>query len=193
MPQGEELVVQYWVPELFWIASQLICVVLRAVTMLSYASFANCLAIMSCCEVCVEAMASPKTPSRLTIPTVSTNIETTTSISENPRSAGLRTRDLPLYPILDAIIDVSIDKCPPKRGRAAIRECDPCRPIGLPPGHCRHSPSARGRPLPHPNFRNRNKDSKSAPNRLGKSKPLLRLRWCWPPYSQSQSRSPLFH
>jgi len=46
----------------FWISSQLICEVLRAVMMLSYASFASCLAIMFCCEACVVDIASPNTP-----------------------------------------------------------------------------------------------------------------------------------
>ena len=53
--------------------------------MLSSASFAICLAIMSCCVSWVDAMAMPNTPSRLTSPTVSMAIEITTSSSENPR------------------------------------------------------------------------------------------------------------
>ena len=96
---------QYWVPELFWIASQLICDVLRAVTILSYASFASCLAIMSSCEVCVEAMASPKTPSTLTRPTVRMTIEIMTSISENPLSACFRARAFTPRPIIAVAID----------------------------------------------------------------------------------------
>src|ERR1019366_7968925 len=106
----------------FWMSSQLSCDVLRAVTILSYASFASCLAIMSCCDVCVEAIANPNTPSRLTNPTVSTTIELKTSSSENPLSAGFRPRAFPPH-----IIDVAIDRLLPS-GRAAIREPGPFRP-----------------------------------------------------------------
>src|SRR5580698_1559396 len=117
------------VEPIFWMASQLICDVLRAVTILSYDSLASCLAIMSCCEVWVAAMAMPNTPSRLTSPTVSIAIEITTSISEKPRCVCFRIRSFP--PRL--FIDEAIDNLLLREGRAAILGCVPWRPTALRP------------------------------------------------------------
>src|ERR1035438_6533025 len=56
----------------------------RAVYRVSMASVASCLAMRSDSEVCVAAMAMPKTPSRETNPTVSTTMEIMTSMRVNP-------------------------------------------------------------------------------------------------------------
>ena len=104
--------------------------------MLSNASFASCLAIMSCCEVCVAAMARPNTPRRLTSPTVSTAIEITTSRSENPLSVVRGAREVPprlvagivVVIVLVIVIGVPIDNLPNHCCRAAIREPGPYRP-----------------------------------------------------------------
>src|SRR6266853_202865 len=169
----------------FWTCAQVTCDVLRAVTILSSASFASCLAIMSCCDVCVEAMASPNTPNRLTSPTVSTAIEITTSISENPRSACLRTREYPLRPI----IDVATDSLPPHCCRAANRESGPFRPTASPLGNSSNLPHARCPPRLHPSPTRQHllPPPHPAPNRPGRSKSSALLRPPRSRYSQSQS------
>src|ERR1039457_4359727 len=123
MPQLEAPLIGQLVDPVSWISSQVICAVLRAVTTLSSASFASCLAIRLCCEVCVEAIAKPNTPSRLTIPTVNTAIEIATSISENPLSAcfGGRRHARRL------IIDVTIGSLPHCRSEEHTSELQsPC-------------------------------------------------------------------
>src|SRR5271165_1746930 len=162
MPQGLAPAEQLVEPT-FWMASQLICEVLRAVMILSSASFASSLAIISCCDVRVEDMASPNTPSRLTIPTVSMAIEITTSSSENPPSARFAAREPFPLPIIDVAIDNS-----PKCHRAANHERDPFRPTTLLPANSASLRYARCTQrlhsrLPH-NWR------QPAMNHLGRSK-----------------------
>src|ERR1017187_1271128 len=130
-------------------SSQLTCVVLRAVTTLSYDSSASCLAIRSSCEVCVEAIARPNTPSRLTIPTVSTAIEITTSIIERPLCVRFAPREILLLPItrwiiIAAPIDSSLHCC-----TAANRECGPCHPTPSRLVNSAHLPRARCRSRLH--------------------------------------------
>src|SRR6202140_4928583 len=165
--------------------SHWICDVLRAVTTLSSASFASCLAIMSCCDVCVEAMASPNTPSRLTSPTVSTAIEIPTSSSKNPRSACLRTREFPPRPIIDA----AIDSLPPHRCRSAIRECGPFRPTASLLENSSNLPHARCTQPLHPNCPHKPpvRPPHPAPNRPDRSRSSLLLRRPRSRYSQGQS------
>src|SRR4029077_2968896 len=166
----------------FWMSSQPICDVLRAVTILSSSSFASCFAIMSCCEVCVEAMASPNTPSRLTSPTVSTAIEITTSSSENPPSAPFGTREFPPPPI----IDVAIDSLPPRCRRFAIPECGPFRPTALSLASSADLPPARRTPRLHPSCPRNSRYCHPALNRPGRSKSFVLLRWRVP-CNQNQS------
>src|SRR6202158_1437266 len=167
---------------MFWTCTQGTCDVLRAVTILSSASFASCLAIMSSCEVWVEAMASPNTPSRLTSPTVSTAIEITTSSSENPSSA--RFAILEFLPRL--FIDVPIDIPPTHCCRSAIRECGLSRPTEILLASSAGLPHARCTPRLHPNCPHNFRCCHPAPYRPGRSKVSVLLR-CRLPCSQSQS------
>src|ERR1700677_1887980 len=167
--------------------SQFICDVLRAVMMLSYASLANCLAIMSCCEVCVVAMASPKTPSRLTIPTVSTTIEITTSSNENPASVFRPARTI----LLRVTIDAAIDTLRPSSGTVAIRELVPSRPTYPRPANSAHSPIARDTPRHCPGLPSNfpRHLQRPAPSHPGKNKMLLPRPRCCSPYNRSQSHT----
>src|SRR5258708_17433379 len=158
---------------MFWTCAQLTCDVLRAVTILSSASLASCLAIMSCCEVCVEAMASPNTPSRLTSPTVSTAIEITTSSRENPPSARFGARESP--PRL--ITDVAIDNLPPRCRKAAIREFGPSRPTPLSRGSSSHLPHLPYTPRLHPSCPRNSLCCHPALNRPCRSKLSVLRRW----------------
>src|SRR5260221_12322900 len=157
----------------FWMSSQTSCDVLRAVTMLSSSSFASCLAIMSCCEVCVEAMASPNTPSRLTSPTVSTAIEITTSSSENPPSARFGVSESP--PRL--VTDVAIDSLPPRSRTVAIRESGPSRPTAVSLGSACDLPHVRYTPRLHPSCPRNSLCCHPALNRPGRCKSSVLQRW----------------
>src|ERR1700677_332397 len=156
----------------FWMSSQSICVVLRAVTILSYDSLASCLAIMSCCEVCVAARAMPNTPSRLTSPTVSMAIEITTSISEKPRCICFGIRSFPRL-----FIDVAIDNLPIHCCRAAIHGCVPWRPTASQLASSASLPREPCKLRLHPRCPNNFRCYHPALNRPGRSKPCVILRW----------------
>ena len=84
----------------------------------------------------MAAMAKPKTPSRLTIPTVKMTIEITTSSKENPCSVCLRTGEVLRRIVAVRFIVVAIYKCSPTQlGKAAIRECGRLRPTAKSPAN----------------------------------------------------------